>query len=201
VDLRRLLREPYLRNLALIQGLYCGVEIGIAGWLATYLVEQFGAAPAAGALATSFYWAGFLVGRPTTAYVAHRYGPQRVLPWICLAGVVAAAAGVASGSAVWAVAAYTAAGLAISGIFPTVMALGLEGRTHDAGAATALIVGAAALGGIVWPWLVGVVAQEVGLRPAMATAAAPLLVMLPLIQATRHVLPAARSILVPPAAT
>src|SRR5436190_14945107 len=111
VRLRRLLREPYLRNLAAFQGLYVGVEAALAGWLATYLVEQFGATPAAAALATSLYWGGFLVGRPATAVIAHRYGPQRVLPWLCPLGAAAAAAGVVAPSAAWATAAYAAAGL------------------------------------------------------------------------------------------
>jgi fucose permease len=176
--LLRLLRDPVLRTLAIVQGLYVGVEVALSGWIASYLTEQFHAAPAEGALATSLFWGGFLIGRPVAAYLTHRFGPQRLLPCFCLAGVITVAAGVASSGAWWASAAYAAAGLGISGIFPTVMALALEGRTGDSGAATALMTGAASLGGLIWPWFVGFVAQEAGLRSAMATAGAPLAVTL-----------------------
>jgi fucose permease len=104
-------------------------------------------------------------------------------------------------SALWAAAAYTTAALSICGIFPTVMALALEGRTHDTGSTAALITGAASLGGLVWPWLVGAIAQEVGLRAAMATAAAPLLPMLLLAQAVRHAPHRVGPVLAPPVGT
>ncbi len=178
--LLRLLREPGLRRLALIQGLYVGVEAALAGWLATYLVEQFGTDPAAGALATSAYWAGFLAGRPVIAYLTHRYGPQRVLSHLFVAAIAAAVAGVWAPGPFVAAGAFALTGLAISGVFPTAMALALEGRRDDAGAVAGLIMAAAALGGLTWPWLVGGVAQAAGARPAMATASAPLVAMLAL---------------------
>lgn len=177
-NLLRVVREPYLRSLAALQGLYVGVEAGIAGWLASYLVGQFGASPANAALATSAYWAGFLVGRFVMAYATHRYGPHRLLPWMCVASLATAIAGVSVPTPLLAAAAYAAAGLALAGIFPTVMALALEGRRADAGAATALITAAASLGGLIFPWLFGVVAQAAGLRAAMAGTAVPLIAML-----------------------
>ena len=76
--------------------------------------------------------------------------------------------------------AYLITALAISGLFPTLMAMALQGRSGDAGRVAALITAAASLGGLAWPWLVGYVADEAGIRAAMATAALPLLVMLPL---------------------
>jgi len=175
-----LLREPFLARLALVQGLYVGVELGIAGWIATYMVDAFGAGVGAGALATSVYWGGFLAGRPVMAYVTHQIGPSRTLPW--LIGVAALAAGVAifAQGVLMATLAYLITALAISGLFPTLMAMALQGRSGDAGRVAALITAAASLGGLAWPWLVGYVADEAGIRAAMATAALPLLVMLPL---------------------
>ncbi|MGH2354189.1 MAG: MFS transporter, partial [Chloroflexota bacterium] len=174
----RLLGEPYLRSLAAIQALYVGVEIGVAGWVATYLVEEFGAGEADGALVTAAYWAGFLIGRPAVAYLSHRVHPQRILPWLIVAGLAAGGVGVAAPAALVASAAYALLGVAISGVFPTAIALAQEGRHDDAGSVTALITAAAAVGGLTWPWLVGAVAQIAGLRAGMATAVAPLLPML-----------------------
>ena len=174
----QLLREPHLRHLALLQGLYVGVELGIAGWVATYLIERFGASESAGALATSLYWAGFLAGRPVVAFLTHRFGAERVLPWLMVTGIGMAAFALASPAALPAAILFALTGAAICGVFPTVMALALEGRAGDAGSAAALVTGVSSVGGLAWPWLVGAVAQVAGLRAGMATAAAPLVAML-----------------------
>ena len=60
---RLLLADASLRWLALMMLLYVGVEVGIAAWLTTYMIELHGAAPAAGARATAAFWAALLVGR------------------------------------------------------------------------------------------------------------------------------------------
>ncbi|MBI3970609.1 MAG: MFS transporter [Chloroflexi bacterium] len=178
----QLLREPYLRTLATIQALYVGVEVGLAGWVATYVIEQFGAGETAGALATSAYWAGFLAGRPIVAVLTNRFTPNAVLPWFSALGIATAVASVLAPGPFSAAVAFALTGVAICGVFPTVMALALEERHGDAGAATALITAAAALGGLTWPWFVGVVAQSAGPRAAMLAATAPLVVMLALSQ-------------------
>jgi fucose permease len=176
----RLLREPALRKLAISQGLYVGVEVSLAGWITTYLLGRYGAPEAVAALATSAYWLGFLIGRPVVALATRHVAPQRLLPWMMAGGLAGGIAGVLAPSAPAAVAAYTLAGGALSGVFPTVMALALGGRQGDTGAVAALITGTAALGSLVWPWLVGAVAQATSLQVAMGTAAAPLAVVLAL---------------------
>ena len=174
----RLLGDARLARLSAMQGLYVGVELGIAGWIATYLVDEFGSGADAGALATSLYWAGFLVGRPLLAWLTHRFDPAAVLRWAIGAGLVCGAAGVVAPTALLTTLAYVGAALAICGVFPTVMALALHGRQRDAGAVTALITAAAAAGGLLFPWLVGAVADAAGHRAAMAVSAAPLMPML-----------------------
>lgn len=173
-----LLREPRLAQLAALQGLYVGVELGIAGWIATYLMDEFRVTAAAGAASTSLYWAGFLAGRPLLAWLTYRFDPAVVLVRVIMVAVVCGVIGVMAPTAVVATAAYVAAGVAICGVFPTVMALALHDRKRDAGAVTALIAAAASVGGLIWPWLAGAVADTIGLRPAMAVTAAPLLPMI-----------------------
>ena len=174
----RLLADHRLARLAGLQGLYVGVELGVAGWIATYLIDEFRADAAAGAVATSLYWAGFLAGRPVAAWLTHRYEPVLVLRWAVAAGLLFAVAGVVAPTAPVAIALYVGVALAICGVFPTVMALGLHDRPRDAGAVTALITAAASVGGLIWPWLVGAVADAAGLRAAMAITALPLVPMI-----------------------
>ena len=173
-----LLRDSRLARLSAIQGLYVGVELGIAGWIATYLIDEFGADEAAGALATSLYWGGFLVGRPLTAWLTHRFDPMSVLRWAMAVAMVCGVVGVFAPSPVVVSLVYVGAAFAICGIFPTVMAIAQHGRRSDAGAGTAVSTAAAAGGGLLLPGLVGAVADAAGIRAAMAVTAAPLVPML-----------------------
>ena len=174
----RLLRDPRLARLAALQGLYVGVELGVAAWIATYLIDEFQTGADAGALSTSIYWAGFLVGRPILAWLTHRFDPATVLHRAVIAGLLFALAGVFAPNAIVTTLVYVATAIAICGVFPTVMALALHDRPRDAGAVTALITAAASVGGLTWPWLVGAVADAAGLRAAMAVTAAPLVPMI-----------------------
>lgn len=174
------LREPHLAQLAGLQALYVCVEVGLSGWIATDLVDRFGAGEGAGALATSAFWGGFLIGRPLVAWISHRANPARLLPWMVGLALLTAAGSVLVTGPVAASVAYALTAIAIAGIFPTVMALALQDRPGDAGAVTSLITAAASVGGLLWPWLIGVVAGGWGLHLAMALASAPLLPMLPL---------------------
>jgi FHS family glucose/mannose:H+ symporter-like MFS transporter len=174
----RLLRDPRLAQLAALQGLYVGVELGVAGWIATLLIDEFQSGPGTAALATSLYWAGFLVGRPIHAWLTHRYEPSRVVLCSVVIGLLFGAAGVVAPDPLVTTSVYVAVAVAISGVFPTVMALGLQDRPRDAGAVTALITAAASVGGLIWPWLVGAVADAAGLRAAMAVTAVPLVPMI-----------------------
>ena len=67
--------------------LYVGVEVGIAAWLTTYMIELHGAAPAAGARATAAFWAALLVGRLAAAGLTGRWSVRRVL-LISMSGAV-----------------------------------------------------------------------------------------------------------------
>lgn len=174
----RLLRNARLARLAALQGLYVGVELGVAGWIATYLVDEFKTDADAGALSTSLYWAGFLVGRPLLAWLTHRFDPATVLHRSVIAGLLFAVAGVFAPDPVSTTVVYVATAIAICGVFPTVMSLALQDRSRDAGAVTALITAAASVGGLSWPWLVGATADAFGLRAAMAVTAAPLVPMI-----------------------
>lgn len=145
------------RLLALITAfflLYVGLEVGYAGWIHTY-GEEIDFSPLAATWLNTTFWIGFTVGRALSSVLAPRFRSAGVVA-ASTALTVAVATGLVIGhrhaAAVWVGSA--AMGLATAPQFPMMMTY-LERRIHVTGVTTAWFVGAAGLGGLVFPWLIG----------------------------------------------
>jgi FHS family glucose/mannose:H+ symporter-like MFS transporter len=66
-----------------------------------------------------------------------------------------------------AIVALTAVGLAIANIFPAVIAIAGEEYPHAVGTVTGALIAMGGLGGAIFPWLTGIVAERSSLRVAL----------------------------------
>lgn len=146
--------------------LYVGMEVGYGAWAFTVLTDERGVGDVAAGMATAGFWAGLMVGRFALAAIGDRIDADRLMAGSIATSVL---------GAVWFSVDTTAAGtvalvvlgLAMAAMFPVAVAM----IPALLGAARArLVVGyqfaAAAVGAIVLPALVGVVADEAGLGRA-----------------------------------
>jgi fucose permease len=149
--------SPGPRLLALIASffvLYIGLEVGFAGWVPTY-AEEIGFEPASVAWLTAVFWAGFTAGRLLASAVAHKFRPKAILVGACSLSLVAALVLVVGDGAAGAVWFGTALmGVATAPQFPVMLSY-LERRIHVTGYVTSWFLGAAGVGGLVFPWLIG----------------------------------------------
>jgi FHS family Na+ dependent glucose MFS transporter 1 len=134
--------------------LYVGLEVGFAGWIRTY-GEEIDLGGLAATWLTTVFWIGFTVGRVLSSANGQRVRPKVVLAISC--GVTVVVAGVlvvgdGRPAPVWV--GVGLMGLATAPQFP-VMLTYLERRIHVTGYATSWFVGAAGLGGLTFPWLIG----------------------------------------------
>ncbi|MFN8017423.1 MAG: hypothetical protein U0P45_04795 [Acidimicrobiales bacterium] len=149
--------------------IYCGLEVTTASWAASYLVDARGAREPSAAAATSGFWAGMTIGRLGLGRIAgagRRLTPHHLLVGsACLATatyLLLAVVPVPPGLVL-----PTVAGLALAGMFPTLMTT------------TADRVGVAATGRVMGWQLVSattaelVVAGLVGLGVHVAGASVP----------------------------
>lgn len=149
--------DPSPRLLALLATfffLYVGVELAFAGWIFTY-GEEIEFSDLAATWLTATFWIGFTAGRILASVFAHRFRPKVQLIASCsatLAVAVALLIGHGHPPTVWVGTALI--GLAAGPQFPVMLSY-LERRIHVTGYATSWFVGAAGLGGLAFPWLVG----------------------------------------------
>ncbi len=141
---------------------YVGAELGFGGWIYTYAVETNLATAATAGYLTALFWGALTLGRLLTIPVASRIRPRHLLV-IDVAGMFVSLGLLMVGSdasiTVW-VAAF-GMGLASANVFPTLMAMA-EHNMPITGSTTRWFLVGASLGGIVIPYLIGVLFERTG---------------------------------------
>jgi fucose permease len=152
--------------LAFILFLESGIEACIAGWTSTY-VDNAGYAPRVATLVLAAYWAALMLGRILAS---------RVLQGIKKSQLVVAAAVLSLGGCVVLLSARSLvalfAGTALIGlsygpIFPTTLAIAGDRYSQRAGTVFGLMFSIALIGGMMFPWAVGQISQQVSVRAGM----------------------------------
>lgn len=149
--------SPRPRLLILISSFflfYVGLEVGFGGWIPTY-ADEIGFSSSGVAWLTATFWIGFTAGRLAASAIGYRFRPKVVLigAFVCtLASAGLLVVGDGASLPVWI--GTFAIGVATAPQFP-VMLNYLERRIHITGKVTSWLVGAAGLGGLVFPWLIG----------------------------------------------
>ena len=151
---------------------YVGAEVTIGTLLANYLMlpHTLAATPLAAGRLVTLYWAGAMIGRFAGSVPLRRgHAPG----WLALAAsgavtltAIAAIAGGEIGAA-----ALIAVGLCNSIMYPTIYALALP-SAPDAAPVGSMLLCMAVVGGAVVPLVTGVIADRVGLAPALLLPAA-----------------------------
>lgn len=174
------LRHRVVRLQFLIFVVYAGVEVGAGAWAFTVLSEGRGLSVELAGTMAGLYWGGLFVGRVGFGFVADRIGADRAVRLSFLAMVVAAG-GFALLPTPLALVGLVLLGVACAPIFPTLM-LRTPERLGDGLAVHAIgfQVSAAMLGGVIFPFAGGLVADAAGLLvvPYLFFAAALALVAL-----------------------
>jgi fucose permease len=171
--------------------LYVGAEVGLGSWVSSYAREAAGAGVMAGAVITAGYWGALGAGRLLTGVLlsrGHESGAVLVgaIAGAGLASLVLAASG--SAVALGGIAAF-AAGLFFGPIWPLAISIAFKSAPRNAPAAMVTIGNA---GGLVFPWVQGVVLVSAGASEGVLVTGALCAFMLLLAAAARTPLLARR---------
>lgn len=143
---------------------YVASEIGVSSWLVRFLEE----APLALATTSlSLFWAGLALGRLISARISDRFDH------LAFATVSAVVAGLAVIAAVLvpsigvSIVLFTIAGFASGPVFPLIVAIGGERHPGRSAAVSGFLTGAAVVGSVIYPPIMGFLSVNVGLAVAM----------------------------------
>lgn len=174
-------RSPLLWALGALLLLYVGTEISLSGWTATYIQRTTSLGASAGALITAGFWMAITVGRVLGALLSARLAPNRLLQ-LCLSGALAGglllALSIGYPSAT--IAAVLLLGLCFGPVFPTVIAIVADSFGEAQGSAVSVAASMGSLGGILLPWLQGILLARSGPAASALLVVAGTLAMLAL---------------------
>ena len=167
----RLAREPLVLVFAALLFFQSGNEFVCAGYVSSFLVRETGLSVRAASWALAGFWATLMLARLVLSRVALRVNGPRLLLRCALASAAGTALFASSRHPAVAVLAVAWMGAGFAGIFPT--ALGIVGARYPAftGTVFGLLLTAGLTGGMLLPWLTGLVGETHGLRPALALVA------------------------------
>lgn len=135
--------------------LYVGVEVGFGGWVYTYAQEIDLGGRNGPAVLTALFWGSFTAGRVLSVWLSGRLAAGAVLTGSCVLAVVASGLLVVADGAAAAVWVGTVLfGFGTAPQFATMITFA-ERHFPLTGSATSWFMGAAGLGGLALPWIIG----------------------------------------------
>ena len=158
------LLSPTLVALAVAIGCYVASEIGVSNWLVRFLEP---APLSVATFALALFWGGLTLGRLVSAPIADRFDHVRFATAWTLAGSFLLVGAVLIPSVPLAVAVFGLVGVAFGPIFPLIVAIGGERYPGRSAAVGGFLSGAAVLGSVVYPPVMGLLSVTIGLTAAM----------------------------------
>jgi fucose permease len=162
------IKSPVLWFFCLSQFFYVGGEAGVGGWFPIYLQESAALSPQASAYITSAFWGSITVGRLIAAMIGTKLGASKLFISSILGSCLGATIIVlGAGNLVLSLVGVVVIGISFGPVYPTAMAIASSLFPRSPGTATSLLSAAASLGGVVLPWVQGIIIEYIGAQPAM----------------------------------
>jgi len=162
-----LLRSRLVWVLLAMIGLYVGAEAGLAAWVSPLMEKTLGSPRDSAGLSVSVFWAMMIVGRLAVSPLAARLRPPPLLFVLSLGSAASALAVALAPSAAFCLVAAGASGLFMSGIFALVLADASRHFLERRGAVFGIILTGVGVGSMIFPALMGWVADAANLRAAL----------------------------------
>lgn len=160
-------RKILILLIAICFFLYVGAEIAFGGWIYTYATSMGLGNAASAAYLTAVFWGSLTVGRLISIPLAARFDPKQVIVadlLVCIASLSIILLAPGSLLAVWV--GTIGIGLSMASIFPTLLGFA-ETRLALTGRVTRWFFVGTGFGGMLIPWLSGLLIQEFGPRAVM----------------------------------
>ncbi|HKW48777.1 MAG TPA: MFS transporter, partial [Gemmatimonadaceae bacterium] len=161
---RALLRDPVLLTFSVMLFLESGMEITVGGWTATFFKEELLITDQRALIYLSLYWFGLMVGRMGLSAALHRIAPARLLGVCITVAFGAAWVVITAHEPSFAALGVFLLGVGFSATFPVVLGFVADRHVALSGTAFSIAMVIALIGGMLLPYLTGVLGTLHGLR-------------------------------------
>jgi fucose permease len=161
---KALFRDPVLLTFGVMLFLESGVEITVGGWTATFFKEELLITDQRALVFLSLYWFGLMVGRMGLSAALRRVSPARLLAACITVAFLAAWIVITARDPSFAALGVFLLGIGFSATFPVVLAFVADRHAALSGTAFSVVMVMALTGGMLLPYLTGVLGTSYGLR-------------------------------------
>jgi fucose permease len=160
----RLVRDPVLLLMGLMLFLESGMEITVGGWTATFFKEELQVPDQRALVYLSLYWMGMMLARIALGWLLRRTAPVRVLLGCLTVGFGGSLLLLTTSSATLAALGVFLLGCGFAATFPVVLGFVGDRYTELSGTAFSVVIVMALTGGMILPYVTGVLGASYGLR-------------------------------------
>jgi MFS transporter, FHS family, glucose/mannose:H+ symporter len=162
-----LTRETTLLLFGLVLFFQSGLEMTVGGWSASFLNEVLDVEAGRSVLFLSFYWSGLIIARLSLGKILMKFSQTRVFFASLLIAFTGSLLMLMSNGIGMAIPGLVITGLGFAAIFPLALAWVGDFYSRLSGTAFSLVLTIAILGGMLFPWITGIIANVGGLRMAL----------------------------------
>jgi MFS transporter, FHS family, glucose/mannose:H+ symporter len=177
----RLLRDPVLLLFGLMLFLESGIELTVGGWTATFFRDELRVTGQRSLVFLSLYWLGMMLARLVLGTVLRRTSPVRTLLACIGVALVGSFLMIGSRSLAPAAVGVFLLGVGFAATFPVILGFVGDRYAHLSGTAFGIVFVMALTGGMLLPFITGVLGDSYGLRTsflAVPTALVGIVVLL-----------------------
>ncbi len=149
--------------LALGMFFYLGAEVSLLSWVPMFMTRVRNASMVEASYTNSVFWITSLVGRLFFVYLSGKIPTPRLLILATLGATFFAVGVFSLANHTLMITSLALTGLFTSGVYPTILALGGNTFPKRMGMIIGILTAASSLGGICFPWLVGLGSEYLGL--------------------------------------
>ncbi len=188
----RLLRDPVLLLFGLILFLESGVELTVGGWTATYFRDELGVTGQRALVFLSVYWLGMMLARLVLGSVLRRTSQVRALLACVAIALVGSFLVIGARGLAPAVLGVFLLGVGFAATFPVILGFVGDRYANLSGTAFSIAFVMALTGGMVMPYVTGVLGARYGLRMSFLVVPAALVGIVLLLGLRERVVPSSR---------
>lgn len=163
-DLRETIWDKRFLRICICIALYAGTELGVWGWMSTFMKKELDLSGSAAILSVSVFWIAMTIGRVLCGSLIKVFNAKNVIiSFSLLSSFMVLLSGLLEGGTLVLIN-VVAMGLSFSSIFPLLLSEGSS--INSSSTAFAVMVGSSGIGIIIIPFIIGLLGDYAGMRVA-----------------------------------
>lgn len=146
---------------------YTCAEIGLSGWIPTFLRTERAFTEFSAGHVLSFFWSATIIGRIITGFLSRIFGILKILIALAILSIISVICGIYSSSIAGIFTSFILTGFFIAGIWPLIVVEGGILYSANRNSAVSIIILLGGSGGLLTPFLLGLIYNNFDLLIAM----------------------------------